>query len=124
MARELGEMWTSQSLEEIGGGRQMCSKSLEPTDNLLRGLETDRPSAGIMLPREPLRLRYLILATLVRIHRLMTKGADHFRSRPLKCHRCAVGHLINPQRLFANSESLHSLLVQFHIEQIENVPPD
>jgi len=101
-----------------------ASLLVKPTDNLPRGLETDRSSTGIKLPREPLHFRHLILTTLIRIHRSVPKGSDDPRSGPLKRHRSAIRCLVHPQRPLANSKSPHNILVEFHIEQIEDIPSD
>ena len=97
---------------------------IKPTNNLPCRLKTNRSPAGIKLPREPLHFRHLVLATLIRIHRLVSKGGDDPRSSPLKRHRCTIRCPIHPQGPLANCESPHSPLVEFYVEQIEDVPSD
>lgn len=104
----------------------MGNRSLfvEPTNDLPRRLEADGPSAGIKPPCETLRFGRLVLAALIRIHRIVPERSDDLRSGPLERHRSAIRWLIHPQRVLANGERPHGLLVELHVEQIEDVPSD
>ena len=119
---EIFEAWKRTQTRRNG----TIDKSLlvKPTNNLLCRLEADRSSAGIKLPRKPFDFRHLFLATPIRIHRLVPKRSDNPRSGPLERHRGVIRRLIHPYRPLANGESPRGLLVEFHIEQIEDVPSD
>ena len=69
---------------------------VESTDDLPRGLETDRSSSGIEPPREPFHFRHLIFATFIRIHRLVSERSDDPRTGPLKRRPSAIRCTVDP----------------------------